>query len=259
MPTWGVKIECDGHCNGLPCAIDPAVHKVNEVEGQGPSKGAGGANFCVVTVPEGSNANFVVFEAGTDDDDEESKATPPPPKSSVAAVPSPSSSSLSSSLLSSSTPTPKPTKISSSSAPTSTPQSHTPLTYSPSSSPLPTTSNSGSVGTSAVYNPPVLSSASANKTATTSRLALTPSANNPSEKQDQSIMNLPVPTFFPKPHTAAGNRTATPTGNLGTATFPNNETLYSTYPGPGSSGFKKQVTFAGFGLTVLAGIAVLGL
>ncbi len=72
-------------------------------------------------------------------------------------------------------------------------------------------------------------------------------------------MDLPVPTFAAKPHGAAANGTATPTGNVGTATFPNNETLYSTYSGPGSSGFKKQVTFAGFGLTVLAGIAVLAL
>ena len=30
MPTWGVEIVCDGDCNGLPCAIDPSKHKVNE-------------------------------------------------------------------------------------------------------------------------------------------------------------------------------------------------------------------------------------
>jgi Beta-glucosidase (SUN family) len=62
MPKWGVKIECDGDgCNGLPCAIDPAHNKVNEMVGSS-SNGAGGGAFCVVTVPKGVNANFVVFD-----------------------------------------------------------------------------------------------------------------------------------------------------------------------------------------------------
>ena len=65
MPDWGVKIECDGEgCNGLPCAIDPAKNKVNEMVG-GSSNGAGGGAFCVVTVPKGVNANFVVFDGPT--------------------------------------------------------------------------------------------------------------------------------------------------------------------------------------------------
>jgi hypothetical protein len=62
MPKWGVKIECDGEgCNGLPCAIDPTENKVNEMVGSS-SNGAGGGAFCVVTVPKGVNANFVVFD-----------------------------------------------------------------------------------------------------------------------------------------------------------------------------------------------------
>lgn len=62
MPSWGVEIECDGDgCNGLPCAIDPAKHSVNEVTGSA-NTGAGGASFCVVTVPKGVKANYVVFE-----------------------------------------------------------------------------------------------------------------------------------------------------------------------------------------------------
>lgn len=62
MPTWGVKIECDGKgCNGLPCEIDPAQNKVNEMVGSS-SNGAGGGAFCVVTVPKDVNANFVVFD-----------------------------------------------------------------------------------------------------------------------------------------------------------------------------------------------------
>ncbi|KAG9775401.1 hypothetical protein KCU88_g5145, partial [Aureobasidium melanogenum] len=66
MPNWGVKIDCpDGNCNGLPCAIDPTKNNVNEMVGSA-SDGAGGGAFCVVTVPKGSTANFVVFTAGGD-------------------------------------------------------------------------------------------------------------------------------------------------------------------------------------------------
>jgi Beta-glucosidase (SUN family) len=62
MPNWGVRVECDGDgCNGLPCAIDPAKNKVNEMIGSS-SNGAGGGAFCVVTVPKGVSANFVVFD-----------------------------------------------------------------------------------------------------------------------------------------------------------------------------------------------------
>lgn len=72
MPTWGVKIECDGKgCNGLPCEIDPARNNVNEMVGSS-SNGAGGGAFCVVTVPKDVNANFVVFDGsgGTSKSDE---------------------------------------------------------------------------------------------------------------------------------------------------------------------------------------------
>lgn len=62
MPNWGVKIDCEGTgCNGLPCEIDPATNGVNEMVGKS-SIGAGGAAFCVVTVPKGATANFVVFD-----------------------------------------------------------------------------------------------------------------------------------------------------------------------------------------------------
>ncbi|KMP07578.1 Sim1p [Coccidioides immitis H538.4] len=77
-PSFGVKIECDGDgCNGLPCQIDPAKNSINEVTGS-TEEGAGGASFCVVTVPKGGKANVVVFEAGKgsnggseDDDDDD--------------------------------------------------------------------------------------------------------------------------------------------------------------------------------------------
>lgn len=59
MPDWGVKIDCpNGGCSGLPCAIEP-TDVVNAMKG-GSSSGAGGGNFCVVTVNKGSTANFVV-------------------------------------------------------------------------------------------------------------------------------------------------------------------------------------------------------
>jgi hypothetical protein len=77
VPDFGVEIECPGGgCNGLPCKIDPAENGVNEVTGSS-SDGAGGASFCVVTVPKGSKASIVVFDgsggsgASSDDDEEE--------------------------------------------------------------------------------------------------------------------------------------------------------------------------------------------
>jgi hypothetical protein len=64
MPNWGVEITCDGSgCNGLPCAIDPSQNSVNEMVGSA-SDGAGGGAFCVVTVPKGVNANFVITGSG---------------------------------------------------------------------------------------------------------------------------------------------------------------------------------------------------
>ncbi|KAF8421476.1 hypothetical protein EV426DRAFT_536422 [Tirmania nivea] len=62
-PDYGIRIECDGKCGGLPCEIDPAIHDVNEVS-QMKGAGAGGANFCVVSVPKGSSANLVIFKVG---------------------------------------------------------------------------------------------------------------------------------------------------------------------------------------------------
>ncbi len=61
-PTFGVKIECpQGGCNGLPCAINPATDGMGGVESPDSANGAGGAAFCVVTVPQGQSANIVVF------------------------------------------------------------------------------------------------------------------------------------------------------------------------------------------------------
>jgi len=119
MPDWGVKIECpDGGCNGLPCAIDPTLDQVNQMQG-GSTSGAGGGSFCVVTVSKGASANFVVYSSSSDSDGDSGSgsheyskggqfyqssaaASSVPPTASLAA---PSSSDSSSSIISSTTTT----------------------------------------------------------------------------------------------------------------------------------------------------------
>ncbi|CRK43841.1 hypothetical protein BN1723_019317, partial [Verticillium longisporum] len=59
MPSYAVKIECpDGGCNGTPCSIDPSKSGSGEVTSNNAGTGAGGSQFCVVTVPKGSKANI---------------------------------------------------------------------------------------------------------------------------------------------------------------------------------------------------------
>ncbi|KAF8253865.1 hypothetical protein K440DRAFT_592531 [Wilcoxina mikolae CBS 423.85] len=77
VPDWGVKIECDGECSGLPCEIDPNKHSVNECS-QHNAPGAGGANFCVVGVPKGVTATFVVFPKDGGDSGDIKVAKPKP-------------------------------------------------------------------------------------------------------------------------------------------------------------------------------------
>ncbi|KAF3491224.1 uncharacterized protein GIQ15_00741 [Arthroderma uncinatum] len=116
-PKFGVKVECEG-CNGLPCEIDPAKNKVNEITGSG-TDGAGGAAFCVVTVPKGTQATIVVFEAGnsggSDDKKDDikaqdykssSSAAPSSTKASASSTAEPSTTSASASSTSESSPTP---------------------------------------------------------------------------------------------------------------------------------------------------------
>ncbi|QSZ33582.1 hypothetical protein DSL72_005150 [Monilinia vaccinii-corymbosi] len=60
MPTFGIKIECSGPgCNGLPCSIDPSIDGIGGVNSPVKAVGAGGASFCVVTVPSGLTADVV--------------------------------------------------------------------------------------------------------------------------------------------------------------------------------------------------------
>lgn len=64
-PSFGVKIVCSGSgCNGEPCSIDPSVNGVGGVTSSDQASGAGGANFCVVTVPQGETASIIVFNSG---------------------------------------------------------------------------------------------------------------------------------------------------------------------------------------------------
>lgn len=99
VPEFGVEIVCEGDgCNGLPCKIDPAVHAVNKMEGKS-SEGAGGASFCVVTVPSGGKANIVVFGKG--DGSSSASSSAPTSSSSVASSFSSSTSTTSSASTSS--------------------------------------------------------------------------------------------------------------------------------------------------------------
>jgi hypothetical protein len=82
LPKWGMRVECPGGgCNGLPCAIDPSMNKINQVTSPVAATGAGDGNFCVVTVPKGGTANIVVFNVGEPDTPVKaaSVAAPPPP------------------------------------------------------------------------------------------------------------------------------------------------------------------------------------
>ncbi|GAB1319085.1 Glycoside hydrolase family 132 protein [Madurella fahalii] len=98
-PKYGIKIECpDGGCNGLPCSIDPSKDGVNGLTSSVGTKGVGGANFCVVTVPKGKTANIVVFDTGgSEKPATTSKAPPPrPPRpTTISTVAKPPSSSTS--------------------------------------------------------------------------------------------------------------------------------------------------------------------
>ncbi|KAK3991341.1 hypothetical protein QBC44DRAFT_323452 [Cladorrhinum sp. PSN332] len=74
-PKYGLEIKCPGGgCNGLPCAIDPSKGGVGSVVSPVSAKGVGGADFCVVTVPNGGQAEIVVFN--TDGSSEPKKDEP---------------------------------------------------------------------------------------------------------------------------------------------------------------------------------------
>ncbi|GFN18738.1 hypothetical protein AtubIFM55763_007676 [Aspergillus tubingensis] len=146
VPEFGVEIECEGGgCNGLPCKIDPSVNGVNEMTGDS-SVGAGGATFCVVTVPKGGKANVVVF------DKEGDSASVPVSSSSVSSVVVSSSASSSSTSTSSIVPTTSSTStvISTSSSTTSSTSTPTPSSTTTSSSTLSSSSTISTTSSSSI-------------------------------------------------------------------------------------------------------------
>ncbi|KAJ3499779.1 hypothetical protein NLG97_g41 [Lecanicillium saksenae] len=118
-PEYGVKIECpDGDCNGLPCEI----HAGGGLLSNNAATGAGGADFCVVTVPKGKTAHIVAFDgSGGPAAIANNAAAEDTPKS----TPSPTPSSTTHSSTPSPSPSPTPT---STSAHTTTSSSHTTIT-----------------------------------------------------------------------------------------------------------------------------------
>ncbi|KAH9891507.1 beta-glucosidase-domain-containing protein [Xylariomycetidae sp. FL2044] len=130
-PTFGLKIECpDGGCNGLPCSCDG-----NGVVSDDKATGAGGSDFCVVTVSKGSSANIVVYNL--DGSGSEGGNDEPSSSSSSSVMPEPTSTST---PTTSSTPTPTTTSTPTTTA-TSTSTSLATST-STSSSTVPTISSS---------------------------------------------------------------------------------------------------------------------
>ncbi|KAJ6789327.1 hypothetical protein PWT90_01067 [Aphanocladium album] len=127
-PDYGVKIECpQGGCNGLPCEIKAGGGLLSN----NAATGAGGADFCVVTVEKGKTAHIVAFDSSGGHapvanaaaaEDTSSKSTPSP---------TPSSTSTHSSTPSSS-PSPTPTSTTTT-AHTTTSSSHTTTVSIPSS------------------------------------------------------------------------------------------------------------------------------
>lgn len=80
-PKYGLEIKCAGNgCNGLPCKVS-----ADGVDSPVKATGAGDANYCVVTVPKGEQANIVVWST-----EPEAPAPPPPPPSTSSPPPAPS-------------------------------------------------------------------------------------------------------------------------------------------------------------------------
>lgn len=118
LPSFGMKVVCHGDCVGLPCSIDPSTDGYGGVNSKESASGAGGADFCVVTVTSGS-ADIEFFN--TDGSSGSDSSSTPSSSSTKKAEPTTSSallvmglhvaptSSSSSSTIPSSTPTPSST------------------------------------------------------------------------------------------------------------------------------------------------------
>lgn len=132
LPTFGVKILCpDGECNGLPCSINPSTDGFGGVDSDESASGAGGADFCVVTVTSGS-AQIVVFNVDGSDDDTSSSSSAKAASTSAALVKGLQAEKTTST--SSATPTPSSTSSSTSTSSTLKTSTSTPSSTSHSSS-----------------------------------------------------------------------------------------------------------------------------
>ncbi|KAK9420661.1 hypothetical protein SUNI508_00752 [Seiridium unicorne] len=142
-PTFGLKIECtSGDCVGLPCAVDGSG-----VTSDLKSTGAGGSDFCVVTVPKGGKANIVVYNL----DGSSGSVTSSKPASSSTAQPttsSPPSTTSTSTSTTSSKPSTTSTSTTSTSSSSSSSSSSVASTSSSSSSKPSSTSSSAQSSTS---------------------------------------------------------------------------------------------------------------
>ncbi|KAH8656036.1 hypothetical protein BGZ60DRAFT_384986 [Tricladium varicosporioides] len=229
LPTFGIKIECvGGGCNGLPCSIDPSTNGMGGVTSSDQSTGAGGANFCVATIPKGSSANIVVFTAGNSNSKGSSSAAKQSSSSSSPA-PSPTTSSTTSA---SPTPTPTTSSIlsSSSSSSSTTPTSTTFSTSSTSSQ----TSSALLTSTSSTAAATTSSSSSSTFWTPTSSINTTSSAY-PTASNSPHILfeNQTVSQTIVK---ATGTGNAAGTGNITVATAAPSATKKSAAPGTLISG-----------------------
>ncbi|KAI8959979.1 hypothetical protein F5Y11DRAFT_285446 [Daldinia sp. FL1419] len=137
-PNFGLKVECpEGGCNGAKCEVDGSG-----VRSDNKASGAGGSDFCVVTVPKGTKANIVVYNLdGSGEDDSSSSSSQAPSSSEPAST---QASSTSSTPTSSSAP-PTTTSTSSTVSSTSTSSSKSSMISSATSSSI---SSSSSFATS---------------------------------------------------------------------------------------------------------------
>ncbi|RWA12740.1 hypothetical protein EKO27_g2358 [Xylaria grammica] len=211
-PTFGLKIECDGDCNGLPCQIDGSGVTSNEK-----ATGAGGSDFCVVTVSKGSKANIIVHNLdgssggdgsdGGDDSDESSSSPEPTPTST-------------------STPTPTPTPTTTS-IPTTT---STPTTSSiPTTTSIPSTTSTPIPTTSSSVVPPTTTSSSASVRISTS----TSVSSYPVFSSSSSAVQFLGGVYHQNETSGTGHSWDNPTG---TSTFSASSTSESQIQSEGESG-----------------------
>jgi len=205
-PGFAIRIDCpSGNCNGMPCECNPATMGVNKCSGG--SVGAGGAEFCVVTVPAGETANLVIFS--TTGNNSVISSTPIQASSSAVPAPAPPTTSKTSSSSSSSSSTSSSTYVAPPSSSIATPSSSASSEWSQSNNASGTTSQQNSYDgddeTIQIYpsNVPLLQnqgypngSVSYNSTTTTKSTSVSVAAasSSPSHSSSSSL-TLPQLTF----------------------------------------------------------------